>query len=860
MNIMSRLTLKCLWKNKRRTLVTVIGIVISAAMISGVATFAQSLLSWMIRIEIADSGSWHVRYDHVAADKLPLFEQDSETKICAVEQPIGYAMLEGSQNPGKPYLFLTARSAAAFESLPLTLTEGRLPQNSHEIVVSRHITDNGGVSLSVGQQLTLKLGKRSASDQQNSSLGLEQSVPFESCGAETLTEERTATYTIVGIAARPNSEPYTAPGYSVFTLLDQEEFSSAGQLTLFVTVRHINFSLYEHAETLIKSAGGSVKDIRYHSYLLQYYRLTRYSSLNRTLDMIVLFIVLIIMVGSVALIYNSFSISLSERSRFLGMLSSVGATQRQKRNSVFFEGLILGAVSIPVGILCGIGGIGITLALIRPILMQLTDDPLPIELSVSPWSIGFSVLFSALTILISSLVPAIRAARIAPIDAIRQTREIRLTGRNVRTSPLTRRLFGLEGDLALKNLKRNKSRYRSTIVSLSVSLSLFLTMSFFGEQFSAMNDLVHDEIPYNVSITVSSAEDSDFALLQKVAALESAGSSQLLDVLYARLLIAPDMLSPALQDQTEIFSGSSASGELQVYVPIIALQDAVFEEYLTDNGIDPSLFDGNTLQTVLINQSKLFVGEKYVNSTFFNTAPIGSALDFLADDDSLHSVSLTAQADSFPDKVVLQNGTACVLITSYSILRAHTSDLGAYRQAELRAFSPRDEQFVREARQFLKNMDSWRFGIANDAEELRDERSSRLVVRVFVYGFIILITLICVANVFNTVSTGMALRKREFAMLRSAGMTPDSINRMIWYESFFYGFKALLYGLSISFLLTLTLSRMILSSFVYAFQIPWKALGTAVVSVFVLILMIMLRFAAAMKRESIIDALKQENL
>ena len=97
-------------------------------------------------------------------------------------------------------------------------------------------------------------------------------------------------------------------------------------------------------------------------------------------------------------------------------------------------------------------------------------------------------------------------------------------------------------------------------------------------------------------------------------------------------------------------------------------------------------------------------------------------------------------------------------------------------------------------------------------------------------------------------------------MLKSIGMTPASINRMVWYESFFYGFKALLYGLPTSFLLMLALSRIILSSFVYAFEIPWKALGIAVVSVFLLILMIMLRSASAMKRESIVDALKQENI
>lgn len=864
MNVMSHLTLQCLWKNKRRTLVTIIGIVISAAMISGVSTFAQSILDWMIRDEIASSGNWHVRYYNVAADKLPLFERDSETEICSAEKEVGYALLKGSQNQAKPYIFLSARSAAAFENLPLTLINGRLPNNSHEIVIAQHIIDNGGVSLSIGQQLTLQLGRRRASElvQQNgdSSFWPDQSTPFGSYGSETLTDDRTETYTIVGIAARPNSEPYVAPGYSAFTLLDGEELFSGDRLTLSVAVRQINFSLYKHAETLMKSAGGEVRNIEYHSYLLQYYRLTRYSSLNQTLDMIVLFIVLVIMIGSVALIYNSFSISLAERSRFLGMLSSVGATQRQKRNSVFFEGLILGAVSIPTGILCGIGGIGITLALIRPMLMQLTDNNISVQLAVSPWSIGFSILFSALTILISSLIPARRAAKIAPIDAIRQTREIRLTVRNVRTSSLTRKLFGLEGELALKNLKRNKRRYRSTIVSLSISISLFLTISFFGQQLGTISEIVSDDTPCDVKITVFSAQPSDFALLRKVSALEYADRSQLLDILYARLLVSPETLSPVLQNSTSSFSDASSQGELQVYVPIIALQDSAFEEYLEQNGIDSSQFDGDALQVVLVNRGKLFVEEKYVSGAFFAVSPVGSTLRFLADDDSLRSVSLAAQAGLPPDEVTLQNGTACLLVTSYSILQTHTKDLAAYHHAELRTLSRRDELFVREAKKILKPVDSDRISLTNYAADMRSQRNGQIIVSIFVYGFIILITLICIANVFNTVSTGMALRRREFAMLKSIGMTPASINRMVWYESFFYGFKALLYGLPTSFLLMLALSRIILSSFVYAFEIPWKALGIAVVSVFLLILMIMLRSASAMKRESIVDALKQENI
>ncbi len=276
--------------------------------------------------------------------------------------------------------------------------------------------------------------------------------------------------------------------------------------------------------------------------------------------------------------------------------------------------------------------------------------------------------------------------------------------------------------------------------------------------------------------------------------------------------------------------------------------------------MDSSLFDGSELQVVLVNQCNLFVADQYVNTNFFSISPVGSQINYRVSDDSTRTLSLVGETNLAPEGITLQNGTPCLLITSRSQLQKFTGDLQPYHTAKLCVQSKRDEVFVRDAQKLLKPLDFDNVLVYNYAAELRNKRNNRLVVGIFVYGFITLITLICVANVFNTISTGMALRRREFAMLKSIGMTPKSINRMIWYESFFYGFKALLYGLPASFLLMLTLSRIILSSFVYALQIPWKEVGIAIISVFLLILLIMLRSASAMKKETIVDALKQENL
>ncbi|NRU22865.1 ABC transporter permease [Clostridium beijerinckii] len=140
------------------------------------------------------------------------------------------------------------------------------------------------------------------------------------------------------------------------------------------------------------------------------------------------------------------------------------------------------------------------------------------------------------------------------------------------------------------------------------------------------------------------------------------------------------------------------------------------------------------------------------------------------------------------------------------------------------------------------------------------QRENQIIVlmSVFGYGFIALITAICVANILNTISTSVALRKREFAMLKSVGMTPKSFNKMINYESIFYGIKSLAYGLPVSIGIMYLIHRIIMGKFDFNFILPWVSILSAVVSVFIIVGVAMLYSSSRVKRENIIDALKSE--
>ncbi|TLN20179.1 FtsX-like permease family protein, partial [bacterium] len=370
MNIIQALTLRHLRLNRKRTLTTLIGVVLSVSMITAVPTFVTSFLDMMQRSVKEETGNWHVTYKNVPVEDVSAIVNDDNTAQTVFNQDIGYAILEGSKNENKPYLFISAYDDQGFSNFNVQLTEGRLPQNDSEIVISAHIAENGGVLHKIGDILHLEIGNRLLKANgkeivlwQNDSL----QEPGEDQNGEILGSTTARDYTITGIIERPTFEPYWAPGFTVITYLDRNKLAADDTVNIAVVWKNINKQANAHANMLADGLGISMQRVDYNENLLRHYGIINDGMLTTLLTLAAIVIVLII-VGSVALIYNAFSISIMERSRHLGMLASVGATKQQKRSSVLFEGLVIGAIGIPIGVLCGTLGMGITFGLIQPLV------------------------------------------------------------------------------------------------------------------------------------------------------------------------------------------------------------------------------------------------------------------------------------------------------------------------------------------------------------------------------------------------------------------------------------------------------------------------------------------------------------
>ena len=108
-----------------------------------------------------------------------------------------------------------------------------------------------------------------------------------------------------------------------------------------------------------------------------------------------------------------------------------------------------------------------------------------------------------MTIFISTYIPARRASKVSAIDAIRQTDDIKLSGKTVKTSKLVRKVFGMEAEIGLKNVKRNRKRYLATVFSLVISIILFLSVSYFTENLKKSFEMSQNNIQYDIQISSS---------------------------------------------------------------------------------------------------------------------------------------------------------------------------------------------------------------------------------------------------------------------------------------------------------------------------------------------------------------------
>lgn len=908
MNVFNKVTLESLKKNRTRTIVTIIGIMLSAAMVCASTTFVSSMQNFVLRCEIYSSGDWHgAVYDAAYKDYEDIRDSD-RVSSAAYAQVLGYAKID-SANERKPYLYVLGGDVASgyFDTMPVHLILGTLPKDSTEIILPEHLTSNGKVNYTLGDTVTLDVDDRTLDGKR-----LGQDTPVYAYDSETHTEvmsgerlENTEprTYTVVGIYERPAFEDYAAPGYTALTAADPK---SAEQSPI-----HCYFKLHKPAGVYdFMKETGYTQEYRYayNTKVLLYSGTAPFDSFLTTFYSLAAIIIALIVFGSVSLIYNAFSISVSERTKQFGLLSSVGATKKQLRRMVLFEALAVSAVGIPLGILVGIGGIGITLLLIGDKFSSIVRADIPMRICVSWQAVVIAAAIALITVLISAWIPSKRATRVSAVEAIRQSMDIKVSGRPVRTSKLAYKLFGLPGVLAGKHYKRNRKKYRTTVVSLFMSIVLFVSAAAFTDYMmeSAEGGLASDQFDliYAAESDASSAMTPD-ALLELLFSEQNVTGGTYTKKQFLQGDISREYVTAMFADRFADFgmeSEDAAPKELSISGYLYFVADAEFNRLLEKYNLkEADYYDRDKPLGIALDRNIEFDRrlEKYVTlDTLQGDGCMIEGLYYVEIDgyyrkdsridENGNKVVLYQNRDNESDIIELPYGesfakytlrsektieeapffvsrstpVAINMIYPYSMLESVVPEaaLNQFRNTEyFLTSSNHTASFEKLATMLTENGLSSRqlFDYAANAET---NRNVVTIIRVFAYGFIVLISLIAAANVFNTISTNISLRRREFAMLKSVGMTQKGFRRMMNYECLLYGSKALLLGLPVSCGITYLIYRAVTTAYETSFHLPWAAIGIAVLSVFLVVFATMMYSMSKVKKDNPIDALKNENL
>lgn len=612
MNLMKTLTLKNLKLNRKRTIVTIVGIILATALLSALVTLVSSFQYSMIEYQKQKGGDFHVKFSNVKMSELSEFKNNRNIESTFETMGMGFAKLDGCKNEDKPYAYVMATDEAGFERGCFKLIEGRMAKNEDEIVIPRHLKTNGRIDIKVGDEITLDVGKRYDS---NTEGVIWENSAYEH-EAETLTDIVTKHYKVVGIMERPGygMEDYSAAGYTFVTYSDElaaidNGTKSEADTTLTVYSRYTQKALRnkdavtadiigvdeklfakannssvemtaEESDRFLKEMENAKYDIYMNGFLISYECVFPIDGTFKALFTVATVVALIIILTSVYCIKNSFNISITEKIRQYGMLASVGATRRQIKSSVKTEAAMLGVVGIPVGTMSGILASLILVKVVNALSAGWLNFALSFHTSLP--ALILAVILSIATIYFSATGSARRAAKVTPLEAIRNTKEIKIKSAKLKTPAIIGRIWGIGGVISYKNIKRNKKKYRTTVTSIVICSVTFIVISYFMSMAFSVVGMSYASVDYNIGINMSCKKDLDIEKLSELLSGIEGAEDYLVGAGYYFDVDKPEYTKEYGEYCGQLYDDSE---DVSQEFLITVLNDKSYDKYASDAGI-----------------------------------------------------------------------------------------------------------------------------------------------------------------------------------------------------------------------------------------------------------------------------------
>lgn len=899
MNTLNKLTLKNLKLNKSRTIVTIIGILLSTALITVVAGIAASGQQTMINGQINFTGNYDLFISgNATSEDVKEIKANRNVETVYMCDYGDFVRIPNYKNDKKPYAYVQTLTPKAFtDCFNLPLKDGRYPENGSELVLTQSFINNSAKQYKVGDTITLEKGVRKTADgtviPNTNPYGQEfvyeeQEIMGETSATVNEIEEHfevesSKKYKIVGILdeyyTRCLEPPESGAYFPLFTAAESDDISKDGWLY----VKYTDEGEKNYIQTTSQITG--ISEERLWEYLNDSRELepdeTKYNyfSVNTTLlsykgyalsdNALQMFftlaaiIIAIVIVASVFVIRNSFAISITEKTKLYGMLSSVGATSRQIRHNVLFEGFVLALIGIPLGILLGVGVVAILIQLLNVLLADMLNGTSFIY-SVPVFAIVLAVALSLLTILFSTLGSAFRASRIAPVDAVRGNNDIKIKKKQkaYKCPKFIKKLFGMGGEIAYKNLKRSKKKYRTTVISIVVSVAVFIAVSSFIQYGTEYSTKYYHEIDYNLSVDRMDfykefdEMNSDFETLSQLDGVKNCRLEGILGGYIKRT----DELKDVLTDDASIYNFTSAESDFY-YLELLAFDDVTYKQKLKELGLD---YNEVKDKGILINNFEYLDENEHLQKGELFKADKVKSLTVKESNDPANDeyyksfdIEIAKVYNSTPEALKYfrpSEGDVYLLVSFDTLKNNYDIDylsVGIYINAEN----------ANELEETISNLNGGQtFAVYNVEKTANMYNAMTLVISIFAYGFIIVISLIGLTNIFNTITTNMRLRSKEFAMLKSIGMTKREFNRMIRLESLFYGVKSLIIGIPLGLLAGLGIFKAFSINLATDFVVPYSAILISIVFVFAVVWLIMRFSISKVQKQNIIETIRNDNI
>ena len=703
---------RSLAQNKTRTVVSIIGVVLSTALLMAVFTTITSLQRTIIDSVAETEGTWQV-FDSDAEEGW-LSAVEAEDRITTVLKVGDHCManlattdMPEEEGYGRQILAVrtlpqvikgTDEDAFALTAQP-KLTEGRLPENENELMIPQglvglHVDDSyddvatWDGELAIGSTIQLSAGLRLTPSGRSVSsyyyiysyLTDDDMATLDGEAEDTITsfyEERT--FTVVGVFEDQYANISEAGGSNACMVAFTS--ANAGWTKEAVWLSTEGFLTRDELLATCDRIFGE-GDYVEHNSLLNYEGLTSSSDIWRSVWAIVAVLAATIMIAAVSLIYNAFAISVAERTRQFGLLSSLGASRRQLGWAVILEALTIGAIGIPIGILLGVAGVAATLTVSSEALTGLlgTYGTAGSAIHVSPQATLIVIALSIVTLLISAVVPALRAGRVPATDAIRQTQDVHLDGATERklkrandqgklllaSSSVREKLDGIGGLLAHRNLRRSGSKGRVVVASLAVSVLLLVTSGAIAQALNTITDRYEGALGtdssdivvylYNTGEMkmgyVEAAEELD-AKLSQIDGLEPQLTA-IIGSAYMGLssgMCSDEMIASRLGkgSREEWMGGIYADGSFIDWGNIQVVDDATWQDLLERTGAAESDADSD-LSAMLINSYANYDDEgRYYELTPYDETGLATFYSFKDDEELFGERPMQSYTTLFKD-------------------------------------------------------------------------------------------------------------------------------------------------------------------------------------------------------------------